>query len=126
MESLRAVDELTIYPIVDNETDFLSSPCDCCAAPDSGIKYTPERLRMKPIRRSQQLNRIADAAHGLSLLLVAETNGVQRTMLFDAGPNPTVFKTTPISCMLTSALSSTWFSRTGIRTTLVACARPCR
>ena len=30
---LRAVDKLTLAIIVDNETDGISSPCACCAAP---------------------------------------------------------------------------------------------
>ena len=30
---LKAVDKLTLAVIVDNETDGISSPCACCAAP---------------------------------------------------------------------------------------------
>ena len=91
MEQLVELDSLTVYNIVDNETDGLSSACGCCANPFSGVKYTSEFARISQRRHGLDFDNVCSAVHGLSLLLVAEKDGKRRTLLMDAGPNPPTF-----------------------------------
>ena len=91
MEALLELDSLTVYDLVDNETDGLSTACGCCASPHSGIKYTPEFARVVKRRQGLDFDNVSSAAHGLSLLLVAEKDGKTQTLLMDAGPNPPTF-----------------------------------
>ena len=73
LAGLQVCDTLTVYNLVDNETDGLSSACGCCADPSSGITYGSEFSQHIPRKRGLNLDEICCASHGLSLLLVATT-----------------------------------------------------
>ncbi|KAJ8605459.1 hypothetical protein CTAYLR_003315 [Chrysophaeum taylorii] len=88
MEGLVELDSLTVYSIVDNETDSLSSQCACCR----GFSFVPEMAHLARRKKAIDFDLVCDAAHGLSLLLVAEVDGRQRHCLFDAGPSPQLFR----------------------------------
>ena len=75
------IKRLTIINIVDNETDPLSSPC-CCMKPtpntfsktpdDRPCTYTQELMATVQDKKALDFNYMCHAAHGLSLLLIAE------------------------------------------------------
>jgi len=88
MEQLLEVDSLTVLDIVDNETDFLSTPA---SSEDGSVVYQSE------LRRAAQTQRLdfvdcCDAAHGLSLLLTARCGHEEKVLLFDAGPCPKLWQ----------------------------------
>lgn len=91
MKDLVAIDELTVYSIVDNESDSLSTACACCLDETSGVKATSEFARIMQAKKAVDFDSICSASHGLSLLLVARIGYRKRYCLFDAGPNPPVF-----------------------------------
>src|SRR5262245_11082419 len=83
------LDELSVFIIVDNETDTLSSIAD-------GVPQTPEivhHLARVPASRTHYGNpckvvfdRLCCAGHGFSALVTGRRGPEQRTMLFDVGP----------------------------------------
>mmetsp|Transcript_22117 Transcript_22117/g.25594 ORF Transcript_22117/g.25594 Transcript_22117/m.25594 type:complete len:365 (+) Transcript_22117:99-1193(+) len=116
MQEIKEVKRLTIINIVDNETDFLSSPCQCCKPiPNLSSKkvkdtrpciYTQESATVLRQHKSLDFNKICTPAHGLSLLLIVEyddddvqkEDGNSQTktscshLLFDAGLDPNVWR----------------------------------
>lgn len=93
MQQVVELDSLTVYDVVDNETDGLSAPCVCCANPSSGITYSSEFPRIVGRKKALDFDAVTSAAHGLSLLLVGEKDGQTRCCLLDAGPNAPTFAT---------------------------------
>mmetsp|Transcript_38166 Transcript_38166/g.85075 ORF Transcript_38166/g.85075 Transcript_38166/m.85075 type:complete len:371 (+) Transcript_38166:64-1176(+) len=100
-QGLKEVDRLTIINIVDNETDGLSTPCSCCDPRQPGwtgvTSYESEfTSMMKDVvsGRTQEMNiqRSLHAGHGLSLLLVAEAEGVTWSLVLDGGPDPQLWR----------------------------------
>ena len=83
------LDELSVFIIVDNETDALSSIAD-------GVPQTPEvvhHLARVPASRTHDghpckvvFDRLCCAGHGFSALVTGRRGPEQRTMLFDVGP----------------------------------------
>ena len=93
MDGVAELDSLTVYNLVDNEVDSLSAACACCFDPSSGITYRNEWSRMIPRKKALAIGPdTVCGAHGLSLLLVAEKDGKDRYLLFDAGPSPQTFE----------------------------------
>ncbi|WIA36843.1 hypothetical protein OEZ86_008095 [Tetradesmus obliquus] len=101
MEGLVELDKLHLLVIVDNESDGLSQPC---GAADPSAKAS-ERAAMYQSEVSHNVSdvrtgragcldfqKVAFAGHGLSVLLTAEVDGKSRTLLFDGGPSPQVFR----------------------------------
>ncbi len=109
---LIEVKRLTVIDIVDNETDSLSSACSCMS-PTPNIKkadgivddrictYTQEFMSVIRQEKALDFQKVCLAAHGLSLLLIAEydyvdeegsTKTTSSHLLFDAGPDPEVWK----------------------------------
>jgi len=126
---LNELTRLTIYNIVDNESDGISSPCPC-VKPIRGITRASKTKDKRPcvytqefaslIQRDGELNmeKMCNAAHGLSLLLIAEyevhttsdsgddgkaedsgdkafsstRETVTEYVLFDGGPDPDVWR----------------------------------
>jgi 7,8-dihydropterin-6-yl-methyl-4-(beta-D-ribofuranosyl)aminobenzene 5'-phosphate synthase len=88
---VRALDELKIVVIVDNETDTLSSI-------DPDVPQSPEVAglvaRTEPDRHHDGhecrtvFDRLCCACHGLSVLLTGRSEGQQHSVLFDVGPYP--------------------------------------
>jgi len=81
---VRALESLTITVLVDNATDSLSSnprfvETEFASNWRRGMKWLAGRC-------------LCCAAHGLSCLVQAETDGVRRTLLFDTGPEDWVFE----------------------------------
>jgi 7,8-dihydropterin-6-yl-methyl-4-(beta-D-ribofuranosyl)aminobenzene 5'-phosphate synthase len=110
MKGLIEIKRLTVINIVDNETDALSSPCCCMKPTPNTPSSTPDD---RPCTYTQELNTVikdegaldfnyqCHAAHGLSLLLIADydeidDNGEVQTkssqLLFDGGPDPAIWK----------------------------------
>lgn len=114
--SLTSLKSLMVIAIVDNEAGDNSSPCSCMT-PVKGLSrksnlfdprictYTQETvLSLEHHTDALPIGNMCQAAHGLSLLLIAEyddkrssTSGQEEThthhtrrkyLLFDAGPNP--------------------------------------
>jgi 7,8-dihydropterin-6-yl-methyl-4-(beta-D-ribofuranosyl)aminobenzene 5'-phosphate synthase len=77
---MRQVDSLTVSVVVDNTTDMLSTR----------PAHVTSELRVLFAAGIQELTgeRLCSAHHGLSLLVTARTDGQERTVLFDAGPDP--------------------------------------
>ena len=77
---MRQVDSLTVSVVVDNTTDIVS------ARPP----HVTSELRVLFAAGMRELagERLCSAHHGLSLLIIARANGQERTVLFDAGPDP--------------------------------------
>lgn len=92
MEGLRELDSLTVYNLIDNETDVLSGPCPYALKHSSGFCYISEASRH--MNRDTQINfdSLCCAGHGLSLLLEARVAGETHFCLFDAGPTPDLFR----------------------------------
>lgn len=93
MDGLQEVDKLTVINIVDNEIDWLSSPCArCCNPLEPCVQYKPELAAHIPRHKGTvSFMDLCCGGHGLSLLLGAEAQGQQHTCLFDAGPDPTLW-----------------------------------
>ena len=93
MDRLQELDCLTVKVIVDNECDSMSSiGCDV-----EGFGYISEGNR----RRHQQGHSTpCRAAHGLSLVLTAECQGRSHSLLFDAGPDPELWKKNAETCQV--------------------------
>jgi len=74
------VDSLTVSVVVDNTTDMLSSR----------PSHVTSELRVLMAAGMQEMNGegLCSAHHGLSLLVTARTGSHERTVLFDAGPDP--------------------------------------
>lgn len=104
VSTLREVLKLTVINVVDNESDNLSSPCQCC---DPSSTDNPVMFYSDDIKRivgagggshiDFDFDQMCYAAHGLSLLLIAEyidDNGEiqEEHLLFDAGPDGNVWK----------------------------------
>ncbi|CAN5888217.1 MBL fold metallo-hydrolase [soil metagenome] len=90
------LDQLRLLIVVDNETDALSSV-------DEGVPQIPEmahHLARVPATRSTSeghtchptYEHLCVACHGLSVLVTGRRGAEQRTMLFDVGPSPTVWR----------------------------------
>lgn len=89
------LDELRILIIVDNETDTLSSV-------DSGVPQSPELAghigRLPPDRVVdghpcfERFSHLCLACHGFSALLTGRRGNETRSFLFDAGPDPRVWR----------------------------------
>lgn len=77
---MREVDALTVSVLVDNTTDMLSS---------RPAHVTSElRVLIEAGMGTLAGEALCSAHHGLSLLIVAHVDGRERTVLFDAGPDP--------------------------------------
>jgi 7,8-dihydropterin-6-yl-methyl-4-(beta-D-ribofuranosyl)aminobenzene 5'-phosphate synthase len=85
----RALDQLVLTVVVDNETDTLSSV-------DAGVPQLPEvasHLARRPATRQHAghdcvtvFDQLCVACHGLSVLVTGTSGDATRTMLFDVGP----------------------------------------
>ncbi|MFN6118707.1 MAG: MBL fold metallo-hydrolase [Actinomycetes bacterium] len=82
--NLVPVDALDITVIVDNVTDGLSSTIPAARS--------EMRALMAAARPAGSASCLCCAAHGLSLLVTVMIEGSQRTLLFDTGPDATVFE----------------------------------
>jgi len=80
---LRPLDALDVQVIVDNVTDSLSSV-------PSGVVHEWAHLRQRGDLVLQG-EALCCAAFGLSLVIIARSEGVERTLLFDAGPEAYAF-----------------------------------
>jgi len=109
MKGLMEVKKLTVIDIIDNETDPLSSPC-CCMKPTPSVSskepddrpcvFTQELMTVIKEQKALDFNIMCHAAHGLSLLLIAEydvvnndgnTETKESHLLFDGGPDPVLW-----------------------------------
>ncbi len=81
---LKPVDELTVNVIVDNVTDNLSTV-------QAGVQHEREFLQLRGMTTLAG-DCLCCAAWGLSLVLSARTGDRTRTLLFDTGPDGTVFE----------------------------------
>lgn len=70
---------------------MLSSPADCCCAA-RGVSYASEFGAIRARAGMLDFEHACEAAHGLSVLITGERGGEQRTVLFDAGPTPGVWR----------------------------------
>jgi len=61
LAGLQVCDTLTVYNLVDNETDSLSSACGCCADPSSDITYGSKFSQHIPHRMGLNLDEICSA-----------------------------------------------------------------
>jgi RNA polymerase sigma factor (sigma-70 family) len=77
---MQQVDSLTVSVVVDNTTDMLSTR----------PPHVNSELRVLFAAGMRELagEGLCSAHHGLSLLIIARANGQERTVLFDAGPDP--------------------------------------
>ncbi len=77
---MRHVDSLVVSIVVDNTTDMLSTR----------PPHVTSELRVLMAAGMRELagEGLCSAHHGLSLLVTAQSNGRERTVLFDAGPDP--------------------------------------
>ena len=127
MKDLIEVKRLTVIDIIDNESDSLSSSCSCMKpTPNITSKdkkqderpciYTQEFMSVIKENKALDFNKVCHAAHGLSLLLIAEYDCVEEEseeqindengrvivnttktktksshLLFDAGPDPNIW-----------------------------------
>jgi 7,8-dihydropterin-6-yl-methyl-4-(beta-D-ribofuranosyl)aminobenzene 5'-phosphate synthase len=84
MSDLLAVDHLRIQVLVDNATDGLSSVPPFVET-EMAYLWRNGLARMKG-------DCLCCAAHGLSCLITASRGGMQRTLLFDTGPDAYIFE----------------------------------
>lgn len=84
MPDIQAVDSLEVLVIVDNATDSLSTNPKNVQSEWGGL-LTGGRMRLLSGRGT------CCAHHGLSVLLTAHLDGSRRSVLFDAGPEPSTF-----------------------------------
>ena len=82
--NIQVVDNLKVQVLVDNVTDSLSS------VPEN-VTHEMAYLRKNGMKELSG-ECLCCGAHGLSLLLTASQGGVNRSLLFDAGPEGEVFK----------------------------------
>ena len=77
---MRQVDSLTVSVVVDNTTDMLSTR----------PPHVNSEMRVLIAAGMRELagEGLCSAHHGLSLLITARIDGQERTVLFDAGPDP--------------------------------------
>ena len=110
MKDLQEIKRLTVIDIVDNESDALSSPCSCMkpipnassdTPDDRSCTYTQELITVVREKKALDFNHICHAAHGLSLLLIAEYDEIgddgnvetkSSHLLFDGGPDLNVWR----------------------------------
>ena len=88
------LDELTLFVVVDNETDTLSSV-------DEGVPQSPENAnlaKLLPVDRMHEghpcqtvFHKLCCACHGFSVLVTGRRGKEEHTMLFDVGPFPDVW-----------------------------------
>lgn len=96
MDRLQELDSLTVKVIVDNECDSMSSSgCNV-----EGFEYISESTSRRAQQGHSAETKPCRAAHGLSLLLTAECQGKRHTVLFDAGPDPELWKTNAGACQV--------------------------
>lgn len=91
MNDIRALDELELLVVMDNETDTLSSV-------DEGLPQLPEvaqlAARLAPSRHYEGhacktvFDQLCCGCHGLSVLLTGRRGDEEHTILFDVGPYP--------------------------------------
>ena len=114
MIDLIEVKSLTVINLVDNETDGMSSPCSCIMTiPNNNGKvddrvaiYTQEIAARLTQDNELNMNRLCHAAHGLSLLLIAEYDQdidgkivpMKKHLLMDGGPDPNVWRENVKKC----------------------------
>lgn len=79
----RPVDAMEVVVLVDNTTDGLSSTRPGAVSEMQALLQTG--------RPAGSASCLCSAAHGLSLLLTTWADGTKRTMLFDTGPEASVF-----------------------------------
>jgi 7,8-dihydropterin-6-yl-methyl-4-(beta-D-ribofuranosyl)aminobenzene 5'-phosphate synthase len=102
MDELRELVRLTIIAVVDNEIDGMTTACKACSGTgnedDVGVaSFTSHFNTLLGRDQSLDVSKMCVAAHGLSLFLEAEFEDEagdiqQRYVLFDAGPEPAVWK----------------------------------
>jgi 7,8-dihydropterin-6-yl-methyl-4-(beta-D-ribofuranosyl)aminobenzene 5'-phosphate synthase len=87
-----ALDELSLVILVDNETDTLSSV-------DDGIPQTPEAIGLAARLPADGagggkvvFDRLCCAGHGFSVLVTGRRGGEEHSVLFDAGPYPSLWR----------------------------------
>jgi 7,8-dihydropterin-6-yl-methyl-4-(beta-D-ribofuranosyl)aminobenzene 5'-phosphate synthase len=91
---IAVLDELTLFVVVDNETDTLSSV-------DEGVPQMPENGRLSailPVDRVHEghpcqtvFHKLCCACHGFSVLVKGRRGREEHTLLFDVGPFPDVW-----------------------------------
>lgn len=88
-ENLVELDSLVVKVIVDNDSDTMSSGLKCI----DGFQYTPEKQSQEKAGTTSL--GLCNAGHGFSVLLEASCGDEarKRTLLFDAGPDPTLWNT---------------------------------
>ncbi|KAK7423708.1 hypothetical protein QQX98_000898 [Neonectria punicea] len=95
---LKELDRIEFSVLVNNEVDPIS------ASPNPAVKYPgfftgvpliplPEGSHRGDAKLEARMDSICCGAHGLSLVITAIAGDVSHTMLFDAGPEDSVFKT---------------------------------
>ncbi len=102
MDEPRELVRLSIIAVVDNEIEGMTTGCKACSCTgsedDVGVAtYTSHFNTLLGRDQSLDMSRMCVAAHGLSLFLEAEFEDVdgaleQRYLLFDAGPEPAVWR----------------------------------
>jgi 7,8-dihydropterin-6-yl-methyl-4-(beta-D-ribofuranosyl)aminobenzene 5'-phosphate synthase len=93
-QGVLPLDELTLFVIVDNETDTLSSV-------DEGVPQVPENSSLAmllPVDRVYEghpcqtvFHKLCCACHGFSVLVTGRRGKEEHTLLFDVGPFPDVW-----------------------------------
>jgi len=93
-KGIATLDELTLFVVVDNETDMLSSV-------DEGVPQEPEGARLSkllPVERVYEghpcqttFHKLCCACHGFSVLVTGRRGTREHTLLFDVGPFPDVW-----------------------------------
>ncbi|KPM44438.1 hypothetical protein AK830_g2089 [Neonectria ditissima] len=94
---LRELDRVEFSVLVNNEVDPIS------ASPNPAVKYSgfftgvpltplPEGSHRGDAKLEARMDSICCGAHGLSLVITAIAGDVKHTMLFDAGPEESVFQ----------------------------------
>jgi 7,8-dihydropterin-6-yl-methyl-4-(beta-D-ribofuranosyl)aminobenzene 5'-phosphate synthase len=98
------VDSLTVSVVVDNTTDMLSSR----------PSHVTSELRVLMAAGMGEMNGegLCSAHHGLSLLVTARRGTQERTVLFDAGPDPYAVERNSRRMGWISARSKRWYCRT--------------
>src|SRR5262245_42361080 len=85
------LDELSLLVVVDNETDTLSSV-------DDGMPQVPEIVGVMARRSREQagdkvvFDKLCCAGHGFSVLVTGRRGDEEHSVLFDAGPYPSLWR----------------------------------
>ena len=97
---MQAVDALTVSVVVDNSSDMLSTR----------PAHIASELRVLISAGMQELTGegLCSAHHGLSLAVTARLGAKERTVLFDAGPDPLLSNATFEGWAYTSGISRRW------------------